>query len=253
MSFLLVFGGASRIKDPADIPSLSLRLDASDANTITKDGSDLVSQWDDLTSNNNNATQGTAANQPKYIASAINGLPALQGRHDGSTLSTMTISDSASLDLATGYTAIIVVQRVADTGAEECVFGKYAPNGNFRVGFNTGNDVYHITANSGITGNIGTGVGISLASPTILTARYAGADGADALEIRTRDDTTITEVDGAVSGGILNDGTNFTLFSRTFSSTAFQGYIGEVLFYSRELSDSEVSAIESYLITKWGI
>ena len=49
---------------PSGINGLKLWLDASDSSTITKDGSNKVSQWSDRSGNNNHATQGTAANQP---------------------------------------------------------------------------------------------------------------------------------------------------------------------------------------------
>lgn len=48
---------------------------------ITKDNSDLVSQWNDQSGNNNHATQGTATNQPLYVANGPSSMPTL--RFDG--------------------------------------------------------------------------------------------------------------------------------------------------------------------------
>ena len=61
---------------PAQIPGLALWLDAADASTITLNGSD-VSQWNDKSGNAYHLTQPTAALQPRYEATGMNGKPAL--------------------------------------------------------------------------------------------------------------------------------------------------------------------------------
>jgi hypothetical protein len=53
----------------------ALWLDADDAGTITKDGGDLVSQWNDKSGNARHVTQATAANQPTYQAAGLNSKP----------------------------------------------------------------------------------------------------------------------------------------------------------------------------------
>lgn len=52
--------------------SLALWLDAADASTVILNGS-TVSQWSDKSGNGRHASQGTAANQPTYTASAFAG------------------------------------------------------------------------------------------------------------------------------------------------------------------------------------
>jgi len=54
--------------DPTDIAGLQLWLDASDLSTITKDGSNYVSQWNDKSGNGNNANQANATYRPIYEA-----------------------------------------------------------------------------------------------------------------------------------------------------------------------------------------
>lgn len=60
---------------PANIQT-ALWLDAADAATITLNGS-TVSQWNDKSGNGFHLTQGTAANQPTYSATGLNGRPTL--------------------------------------------------------------------------------------------------------------------------------------------------------------------------------
>ncbi|MBX9670816.1 MAG: chitobiase/beta-hexosaminidase C-terminal domain-containing protein, partial [Candidatus Obscuribacterales bacterium] len=60
-----------------DPSSLVLWLKADNANSITKNGSNDVSAWNDVSGSNNHATQSTGASQPNYVSSAVNGLPAI--------------------------------------------------------------------------------------------------------------------------------------------------------------------------------
>ena len=57
---------------PANLTGLALWLDANDASTITLNGS-TVSQWRDKSGNGRHASQATAANQPTYSATGLNG------------------------------------------------------------------------------------------------------------------------------------------------------------------------------------
>lgn len=66
---------------PADLgASLALWLDADDAATVTLNGSN-VSQWADKSGNGHHLVQATAAAQPAFVASALNGKPGV--RADG--------------------------------------------------------------------------------------------------------------------------------------------------------------------------
>ena len=58
--------------NPTTIPT-ELWLDAAEASTVTET-SGQVSRWGDRSGNGRDATQGTAANQPDYVAGGQNGL-----------------------------------------------------------------------------------------------------------------------------------------------------------------------------------
>lgn len=55
---------------PAELGSLVLWLDAMDESTITKDGSNYVSQWGDKSGNNNHVYQETGNLQPLYSSAS---------------------------------------------------------------------------------------------------------------------------------------------------------------------------------------
>jgi hypothetical protein len=64
---------------PASIPDLALWLDASDASTLTLDGSNNVEQWRDKSGNARHAAQASTTLRPAFLSSGINGLPAVRG------------------------------------------------------------------------------------------------------------------------------------------------------------------------------
>src|SRR5215469_9229577 len=61
---------------PASLPGLVAWYDGQNAASITLNGS-TVSQWNDQSGHGYNVVQGTAANQPTYNATGLNGYPAL--------------------------------------------------------------------------------------------------------------------------------------------------------------------------------
>ena len=68
----------SRAFTPTDIPGLALWLDASDAATITLDGSNNVSQWSDKSGNARHVTQATILNRPTPSTATLTGLTAIK-------------------------------------------------------------------------------------------------------------------------------------------------------------------------------
>lgn len=71
-----LFGGPKLWRPDELGASLALWLDAEDMDSITLNGS-TVSQWNDKSVNAYHLTQPTAANQPLYDATLLNGKPAL--------------------------------------------------------------------------------------------------------------------------------------------------------------------------------
>ena len=65
------------IAPPGALPNLNFHYDASDTGSITTGVGDQVTQWDDQTANNNDATQGVGADQPLTNQTTLNGLNVL--------------------------------------------------------------------------------------------------------------------------------------------------------------------------------
>jgi hypothetical protein len=70
--------GGKKLWRPDELGAdLALWLDAEDTASITLNGS-TVSQWDDKSGNNRNASQATASLQPTYLSTGFNGKPTLE-------------------------------------------------------------------------------------------------------------------------------------------------------------------------------
>ena len=76
MARRVIAGRNQRLWTPSEITT-ALWLDAADSSTITKDGSNLVSQWNDKSGNARHASQASGTLQATYSATQTNGKPAL--------------------------------------------------------------------------------------------------------------------------------------------------------------------------------
>lgn len=234
---------------PSDIADLGMWFSAKDDSTLNFNG-DNISQWDDKSGNDNHASQGTASNQPKYVASAINSHPALQGYHTGSIVSTLNVAADAGLTLTNGFHFFFVGQRVADLGLDEAPFNSYQPAASFRTQIGASDDFHSLIVHDGATPS-GTGLTgpVTVGTPFIWAGQYDPVS--EDFETNLRHDGSTDNATG--NHGLDVGPENFQLFSRGFSSTAFGGYIGEVLFYTRELDADEVTAIMAYLQGEWSV
>ena len=232
--------------NPARIPGLALWLYATDTASLSFNGT-TISQWADRSGKNNHAIQATALRQPKYTADAINGKPALEGRHDGSLL---VVADSASLDYM-HWTAFAVCKRVTDMGSPEHIAGKYDPTGNNREHrlYITGSDVARAAQGTDGTAvtlvDASTGITPAVGAPFILQADFSASTLAARYNSGVAGTASITSAYNGTSG--------YVFFTHGSVGDPFAGCIGEYLFYNRALNSSERAQIYAYLSQKWGI
>ena len=253
---------------------LQLWLDASDASTVfdaTTGGSLVaadggVARWEDKSGNGRHATQGTSNSRPIRKTAIQNGLGVL--RFDG----TDDFLDSTDfLDLTSGQamTAFVVLKR-ASTGGNQQILSKY--------GFSNASDdstqkgwywrfssTDRITAQFTNQANAGSSTRLSdstvtASSFTVLTLKSSAgslsssifyrnssvvASSATASAMETLSDTTYAITIGAL---------RYTFNSATDKYLQFANAdYAEVIIYNSALSDTDRAAVESYLISKWGI
>ena len=221
------------------VQNLVAWLDAAASLTITQSGG-TVSQWDDKSGNDHNAVQGDTGLQPAYIEDAANGLPILRfdGSDDVMSLGSVIISGTAA------RTLFVVGQ--ADVTADDALISLTTTV--------TGGKRWDITSEVSIRvtgGNRFWTVGMTGAYHVLTIQNLASANVN--VTLGRRDGTVMTEL--SVNSRNINTGTGGTtrLGERAAQDGYYDGDIGEVIFYDRALSGSEIDSVESYLGVKWGI
>lgn len=225
---------------PLTVPDDYLWLDPSDSTKRTVSGgkfTDLV----DKTGNGYNFTQPLSANQPLNDAT-INSLDVLH--FDGSDRYMTNLL--GSINLLGAHTIFFVLQSLNATSnknyfskypyaSEDCDYG--VTGGNQRFVFTIRNDGGYLSATQQGT------------NPIIWAATH---DGAGAI--------AFWKSGVSAGSGSAFDATAANLaatclgkYEATSSGDFFDGYIGDIIMYSRVITDSEKNTVGSYLGTKWGI
>jgi hypothetical protein len=235
------------ITSPLAIPGCTLWLDATDS-SITKDGSNLVSQWNDLSGNARHATNGAGnATRPLYVPSAVAGKPALQF---------LNASDSY-LDLPAGiapsgdsdHTAFVVGQRLTGSGTATLAWLRLSTTTTTRTNSVIG---AHNTTGASYFGAaaVATPLGdvMAIGQPCVLSKRYRSS----------------TKQGSNVEGWLNSTGRTFETSTMTLGNTAgwlgcsistasANFYVAEVLVFNRALTDGERSLVEQYLAAKYAL
>lgn len=231
--------------EPTDISGLALWLDARDASTLALSGSS-VTQWNDKSGKGNHVVQGTGANQPDYLTSGINALPAVSFSAANKNLA---VADNATFDHGPQIDVFVVAQRDTDTGGLQSPISKY--NGStivreFFISVNS-SDVWALTASTtGASGDI-----------IIASATTATLGQGFVVECGHNSTAGFVSINGGAftygpgSVGIVNSDSALTL--GRVSGGDFYGKVSEVLFYTRCLNVAERAEVTAYLKSKWRI
>jgi len=228
---------------PAELKDgVELWLDAADASTITKDGSNMVSQWNDKSGNDRHVSQ-SGSPKPTYVETGFNGgtMPSLQfvegdGAHAGNSL---TLS---GLSLPASEWAVFAVVDDQSNDNEQMLFA--APAGGF--------DEHRVW--------------LDLRGPSI---RSDSGNGGSSNATHVAGEQQLYFVLSGTSSEVLRDGTqvagnNGTYVNRPiikFSVGArgetghagMNGDIAEFILLSYVPSTDDREMLEGYLAWKWGL
>lgn len=222
---------------PKNIAGLAAWYDASNAGSITLNGS-TVSQWNDLSGNGRHQSQATAAAQPTYSASGLNGR--------GTLTTTGTQWMQASAFASSNSATVFLVWKVDSVAGTPFVWQRGTVNDVHSMLMNPGlNEVYarREAANQGIV-SVSTlqtpsvwRIGTLVFSTTLSQIWNGSTQGTD---------NTATTV--APTGNKV-----LTLFALDSATRAGSPGIAEFLYYSTQLTVSQQASVRSYLSKKWGI
>lgn len=217
---------------PTSIPDLEIWFDASDVSTITH-SSNSVSQWDDKSGNGRHLTQATSSKQPTTGSATINGLNVLS--FDGTDDS---MSCSYGGEIAKPQTIFMVIQ--GQSGVTRTVIDGLADPKRINVFMDTTYNMY-----AGLSLN--SGVGTDGSTTHQFTCIYKSDDTGD-FRING-----VSEATGSI--GPQTGSLGMLVAESIAGANNYQALYAEILMYSRELSATEISNVETYLQSKnkWGV
>ena len=227
---------------PRSISGLAAWWDASDAASITT-VSGAVSQWNDKSGNGVHATQTTANNRPVNTSQTLNGRAVMT--FDGSN-DIMSFTGTARTD----ETQFVVVRNnmVASAVSTQQIVGSGASG-------------YGLAATIKNDGSVNSDLWAYCGGFVVgtTTARYSFSANnpfgpAVVAAIRSSASGGILRTDG-VQRATCTTSNSYALASIGGAGASFplNGYIAEIVVYSRALSVAEVQRVERYLGAKWGI
>lgn len=258
MPYMAVAGQGGTVA-PNQIPSLQLWYDASVSSTSTMlTGSGLaptngqaVKSWIDKLGNGRNADQATGSRQPIWRASQQNSQGALQFDGTNDTYSLNPIPWALSLPGQTTYT-VVKLNAIAD---QMHVHATNTGGFTFNIsGTNWAVETAGAIAVSGQAANTtgyaylgqifdGTqnNVDITLQNNARVKFRYNGVP--QSLTFSTNANATTSG-----SANTLNVGSD-----DAGNANFLNGYVGEMMIWTRTLNATEIAQVETYLSNKWGI
>lgn len=237
---------------PSDLSNLGFWLKADLG--VTFDGTPVVTDWNDQSSNAYHVTQATGADQPDYIANSLNGLPGVD--FDGA--SHFLERDQANAFNNSTGTLFMVVSGLG-ASVTNAIFGVSDST-------NIGNDEYsQVTIRSDRLIEFQTrtgGIFDALRGTTTLS-------GGRIIMLNSDGSTVTGEIDGVsetlnVTAG-ANNGNWFSLTASPNKITVgalqrdlgisqfFNGILHEKILYDDEKTVSEILQVTNYLKTKWAI
>jgi len=216
--------------------------DAMDASSLTfSDG--RVSQWSDKSGNGNHLVQATAASQPNYGLTNLNGLPAVgfDGANDNLSCATVTSSDRTF-----SWFAAMAVHSLNDIST---VVGSGGGTGGLelRITSNTPGDGHIIINKAGIStlSETSSSVVATASNPFVVAACLSDTDitlYANRLSETDSNSTTFT-----------SSRTLLVAFERTGGSRFARSHMGELIGYDSTIGSTDALKIIDYLMAKWGI
>jgi hypothetical protein len=227
---------------PSAITGLVARYDAQDLTSISLSGSD-VTQWNDLSGNNRHATQGTSTFRPKSGTRTLNGKNVID--FDGTN--DQLINDGVVASF-TGedkpFTVFYVIDRdsAANTawsftraGSGIPYIWQYADSMDIRDDSNS-TSLFIVPGSSSSGGKA-------------VTHRSTGTSFNAYLN-----GTEVTSATSYNRGNITLDRSRIGVYNAG-GTTAFHldGAIGELIYYNRQLTTDEVSQVNAYLLSRWGL
>lgn len=220
-------GGTSNAQTyTVTVPSWIQRHSRADLGVTISTG---VSQWNDLSGNGRNYTQGTAANQPTFIASAVNSKPALQ--FDGVNDSLATGSWSRAQD----YSYFLVMKNITWGTNRYTHYANAGATGVYRTAAAAATPRMELVATSAACLNADLAVG----SWGVAHAIFNGASSS----LQMNNSTAVT---GNVGAGNISSGV-------AMGGGTANCEVAEVFVFGPQPTAGQLTQIKAYTTARYGV
>ena len=258
-----ITGGGAPPFVPTSISGLKLWLDASDTSTISLSGS-AVTQWNDKSGNSYNFNQSTAGNRPLSGTRTINSKNVID--FDGTDDRLVSMSAKSVWVFMHSANSTYFWAGVSDTtNADNYLMADSVGTGSQR-GWVSGISSSAKVTVSAYSGNAAGAAGAVLegvtttsyttspfyqtvkTSPTAATADRAKI----AINAGSFEGTNIYTATASTSDSPNDMSIGSVIFSGTWYGP-FNGGMGEIIVYDSILSAGDITKVQTYLASKWGI
>ena len=246
-SYMYEFPSQYPVWTPAEI-STALWLDAADASTITESGG-AVSQWDDKSGNNQNASQSTAGDRPVFSSTGLNNRHSINFDGDGDNLVLPTGFLNGSTAISVAFVMSGPLQQ------NDAIFGPATTNSvglellyTNVIGFPTLVRINNVN-------KITTGLWSTNSQPTISTLQADASATAGWLNGATVSAVSTTGIAALNFNGFYSVGTysNNDTFGASGATVSANMNLSEFIVSTSTWSTIDRQRIEGYLAHKWGL
>lgn len=245
---------STQSSDISSIKDLALWLEATSEQSFTTDlpdDGDAIAQWNDLNPQlvaaaRTNALQATSGKTPLYTASAINGLPAL--KFDGSA-TYLSVADGFDGD-SKSITAFVVWRSISLPGVDGAILEKWSGSSGYPYVLRLAPTNFYAVNYDGSNATTTTSTTApSISAPRVVSLIISYGSANTIWVNGTQEDS---DSNTSVNGNTANSSALY-IGARGDESTYSNGYLGEVVIFSRALKTEERKAVEKYLGKKWGV
>lgn len=245
-------GGVCRPTDLARVRT-PLWFDAMDAATLPADNNTVTDWINKGNCGAGNASQGTAAAKPLFLATGSAGKPGVKGRHDGTNGSLLRVVNHPSF-ATKAFHMFIVGNMTTLRGSTVQIGGIYTTAGNqrqYRSILSAGGEASAAVSGDGSTIQtlFNGAITVSVNTPFIIDLTYDPAWPQSKLTLNDSQ-----KLVAAAPAQLFNSNAPFDMFAREVSSTeSYEGFISELILCDDALTGFEREYVYNSLSSKWGI
>lgn len=218
---------------------------ADDPWAVAESSGGSLSGWRSPTPNAPRAEQSTGSNQPTLESAGVNGMPSVLFGENSSHW--LTVADVDALDFTSEFTVIGVSEPDATDGGERTFLFKSGAYKVSKQGAGSGNELSMRLTTLGVKDYDFTENVFVENEALVWGVRFGDTADADIFKNGTELETIEGTTNASTTSNVMYLGNNETDTGKLAQS------IGELMIFGRRLSDSEMTAIQSYLSAKWGL